>query len=279
MIEQKKNIEIDLIDLLVKSIYVLRANFWAIVFFVGLGTAIGVAYFYTSKKVYQSKMIISSQILTVSYTKILFDNANLYLGEGNFHMLASQFHISEKVARSIRSLNVEPLFEDQSDAKESEKLLITAEVLDIQILPEFQQELITYLENNDFAKIRVEQQKNYLRQMLASVDKEIEDMEAFKTRIYKGDFFKDAKGNVMFDPTTVNSKILELTDKKLNYQNSLAIVNSVQVIDGFTKFERQSRPKLTNSVVSGFFAGLGMAALFLTFKAINKLLMKAEMAH
>ena len=43
------------------------------------------------------------------------------------------------------------------------------------------------------------------------------------------------KGNVMFDPTIVNSKIVELTKEKITLQNNLALVNSVQVIEGFFK--------------------------------------------
>ena len=36
----------------------------------------------------------------------------------------------------------------------------------------------------------------------------------------------------MFDPTVVNSKILELTKEKINLQNQFTLANSVQVIEG-----------------------------------------------
>ena len=52
--------------------------------------------------------------------------------------------------------------------------------------------------------------------------------------------FREAKGNVMFDPTIVNSKIVELTKEKITLQNSLALANSVQVVEGFSRFERPS---------------------------------------
>ena len=48
----------------------------------------------------------------------------------------------------------------------------------------------------------------------------------------------------MFDPTTVNSKILELTERKNKSSKSVLILaNSVQVIEGFTAFEKPSKPK------------------------------------
>jgi len=272
MPEQKKNDEIDLTELLIKMVKAFKANFWAIVFFVAIGIALGTAYYFTSRKVYQSKMIISSVILTEPFCIALFDNASRYIMEGNSEMLATQFHVSEEVVRKIVSLQVQTVAKGApADAKGSERFLITAEVLDLAILPELQKGIITYLESNDFVKTRVEQNKNYYKQMLVSVEKEIADMEEFKTRIFNGDFFQNAKGNVMFDPTIVNTKILELTEKKINYQNNLEIANSVQLIDSFTRFEKQFRPKLSLALTTGFLAGVGMACAFIFLRFVNKL--------
>jgi len=272
MPDQKKNDEIDVTDLFIKIINVFKANFWAIVLFIAIGIALGTTYYFATRKIYQSQMIISSNILTEPFCMALFNNASRYIDEGNAKMLATQFHISEEVAQQIVSLEVQTVTKGTStDPKGSERFLITAEVLDLKILPELQQGIIAYLESNDFVKTRVEQNKNFFKQMLARVEKEIADMEEFKIRIFKGDFFQNAKGNVMFDPTIVNSKILELTDKKITYQNSLEIANSVQLIDGFTRFEKQIRPKLSLSLTSGFLAGLGMALAFMLIRFVSKL--------
>ena len=277
MVDQKKNDEIDLIDLLLKVVRTFRANFWLIILFFFLGSAFGLAYFFTSKKVFENKMIVSSEILTESYTKTMFENANRYRREGNGRLLAAQFHISEKAAMEIVSLTVEPLTKTEAeDLKESKSLLITVQVFDEQILPELQRGLISYLENNEFAKIRVEHKRTYMKHMLASVEKEIKDLEEFKLRIFRGDFFQSAKGNVMFDPTIVNSKILELKDRKIGYENNLQIVSGIQVIDGFTKFENPSKPKLFSSLLAGSLAGLFIVGLAITFNSIRKLLTMAE---
>ena len=277
MHSQNKNDEIDVTDLVVNSVNSFKKNFWMIVVFVGLGIATGVAYYVMSTKVYESKMIISSKILTESYCQTLFSNANRYIVEGNVQMAAKQLHISESTASKIVSLEVTALTKVQSaDSKESERFLITAEVLDRAILAELQKGIITYLESNDFAKIRVEQNKAYYKQMIATVEKEIADMEDFKTRIFKGDFFQNAKGNVMFDPTAVNTKILELTEKKITYQNSLEIVNSVELIDGFTQFQKQARPKLSLSVTGGLVGGLVLVGAILLVRFLNRLALEGK---
>lgn len=275
MPDQKKNDEIDLVEFFLRAVNTFRANFWLIIFFFLLGSVLGLVYFFSSKRVFENKMIISSGILTESYTKTLFENANRYVREGNKGVLAKQFNISDKAAREINSLKIETLTKAEG---ESERLVIIVEVFDQQILPELQRGLIHYLENNDFAKIREEQKKSYLKQMLSSVEKEIKDMEEFKIKIFSGDFFRSNKGNVMFDPTTVNSKILELIEKKISYQNNLEIVNSVQVIDGFTQFEKPTRPRLSLSLMSGALVGLFFVGLLIAFKSIRKLLSMAEAA-
>ena len=80
----------------------------------------------------------------------------------------------------------------------------------------------------------------------------------------------------MFDPTTVNSKIVELTEKKINYENNLQLSNSVQVIDGFSEFRKESKPRLNFSLTGGAVFGLFLVGLFFTYKGVQKILTIAE---
>jgi len=280
MAELKTKEDLDLFETFLKAVRIVVLNFWLIVIFFVVGTVIGVALFYTSSKVYESRMIVSSSILTDSYVKVMFENASKYLKQGNSEVLAEQLQISEATARQISSLEIENLSSVLSNSpKENERFLITAEVLDTKILPELQKGLVTYLENNDFVKVRVEQNRALYKEMLTSVEKEIRDMEELKRRISSGDFFQAAKGNMMFDPTTVNSKILELTEKKIGYQNSLQLSNSVQVIDKFTNFKRHSNPKISVLMISGATFGLILAGLIIFYKVVRAVLWETKHAN
>ena len=280
MSDSKKNDEIDLSELFLKAIITVKANFLLILLFFFIGLAVGLAYYLSSRKVFENKMIISSAILTESYGRTLIENTNRYIREGNNAALASQLYITEVEAREINSLKIETLTKSESeDQKESERLLITAEVFDQNVLPKLQHGIVAYFENNEFAKVRVEQNKSYFKEMLARTENEIKDLEQFKFRIFNGDFFQSSKGNVMFDPTIVNSKILELTEKKIGYQNALRLANSVQVIDGFTRFEHQTKPKLSVSLTSGSLVGLFFVGMLIVFKSVRRLLRMAETAN
>lgn len=269
--------DIDLLSLFLKTINIIRSNFWVIVSFFLVGSLLGVSYYYLTNKVYQSSLVISSGILTKSYAEALVENLNRQRRESNIQAITNALNVSEQTARGLNRLRIQGVSEIE-DLKESDKFIITAEVYNPEVFKELQNGLIYYLENNQFVKVRVEQNKNFMKQMLAKMDEEIKDMEAFKEQIISGSFFRNAQGNVMFDPTNVNSKILELTKEKITMQNELELANSVQVIEGFTKYERPVRPRLSVSLISGSFVGLIFVSILIAFKSVRRILQMADAA-
>jgi hypothetical protein len=267
--------EVDLMELFLKGINIIRANFWMIVLFFLAGIALGLFSYYTSRKMYENKMVVSSGIMTKSYTKNLIDRLNRHKRESNIKAISSLLGVSDSTVKELGFISLENISQSDGD-KESDRFIITVDVFNQDILPELQEGLVRYLENNEFAKIRVEQNKSYLKQMISKVEEEIRELEELKKNISNGTFFQTVKGNIMFDPTTVNSKILELTKERITLQNSLALVNSVQVIEGFTKFDRPTKPKLSVSLIAGAMIGLFISGMFIAFKSIRRLLRMAD---
>lgn len=276
MYNQKKQDEIDLMNVFLKGINIVRENFWSILIFFVLGVIVGLIHYYNSKAVYENKLVISSEILTKSFCQKLIQTTNKYREESNFKALAAQLRISESQAREIVSLKIEDLLEF-NDLKEQTAFLITARVHNQEILPDLQKGLIQYLEDNDFVKIRVEQNKRLFEQTISKLTEEIKSIETLKLKISSGDFFRGS-GNIMFDPTTVNSKILELTKEKISLENKLALVNSVQIIEEFTPFQRPSSPQLSVSLASGCSIGLFFVGVLIAFKSLRRILRMAEAA-
>jgi hypothetical protein len=274
MPDPKNNDEIDLMEFLLKTINIVKANFWLIVIFFILGSTLGIGYFYSAKKVFESKMIINSDILTESYGKVLFDNLNRHRKERNLAALHTLLNIPESKVSAFSSIGVEKL--DETEVTESNRFLITAMVFDWEILPSLQAGIVNFLEKNEYVKVRVEQNKDALKKSILETDRELQDLRDFKARIFNGDFFERARGNVMFDPTIVNSKILEFTEKKIKLENELQLSNSVEVIVGFTTFNRHTSPKLSLSLVAGAGVGLCFVFLLIAFKSVRKLMSMAD---
>src|SRR5689334_19197487 len=124
----RPNDEIDLIDLFLKAVLTIRNNFWLILIFFVIGLGLGLVSYWTTKKQYESKMIISSNILTTSYAKILFDNANNHMADGDYDVLAKDLRIPREDAQQIASLQIENLSKTEgNELKESDRYLITAD--------------------------------------------------------------------------------------------------------------------------------------------------------
>lgn len=267
--------EIDLVELLLKAVNTFRINFWLIAAFFVVGAGLGVSYFMTAQKQYESKMIISSSILTDSYATVLFDNINGHIGDGEYKLLSGILHLDEDQARQVSRISIQSL-KAAGEEKENDRYVITARVYDQVVLPALQQGVLFFLKNNEFVKIRDEQKRVYLEEMISSVNRELGDLQRFKADIQNGKFFGDAKGNVMFDPTSVNTKILDLTEKKLEFENQLAISSSVHLIEGFSVFKHHASPKLLAALASGAFLGLFAVGVLIAFKSIRRMLQIAE---
>ncbi len=132
--------------------------------------------------------------------------------------------------------------------------------------------MISLFENNEFVKKRIIQKKDFLTKTISKLEQEINDLEVLKADVYSGAFFKKANGNAEFDPTTINTVILELTKEKITAQHDLELANSVHVVEGVVKYQRHSKPKLSLSLVAGSTVGLFFVGLLLAFKSIKSLL-------
>jgi hypothetical protein len=274
---EKKNGEIDLLNLLLQFVNLVRENFWLILTFFLIGAGLGSASYFTARKVYENKMVISSEILTRPYAEISIDRISTYLGEGNREAIAKDLKLSPEIVEELSDFSIESLTESE-DPKEADRFILTAETYSQEVLPDLQKALVAYFENNEFVKIRVDHNKKLYTQMISKVETEIRDMEGWKQKIMSGAFFQNANG-VIFDPTTINSKIIDLTKERISLENSLALVNSVQVIEGFTPFQKPTKPKLSISLISGATIGLVFVLIFLGLKSIRKLLQMADIAN
>lgn len=276
--EAKNSDEIDLLDVMATVAWAIRRNFMLLMILTIAGFAIGFAASFVVKKQYESKMIVSTDILTFSYVEKIVSTLNELIGENNAAEIQKRLNTSPEVVAKLLNLSVEMLIRNKQDAPESEKvdLVITAKTLDNDILLELQTGLLKYLTNHDYVRVRVEQRKNFFTTLIAEIDKEIASLEQMKTKIHSGEFFQGTKGNINFDPTTVNSKIIELSKTKLEYTNSLQLVESVQVIEPFTPHYKPVSGRMVRSSVLAGLVGLFLGLMIVALKGLDKAIKKHQ---
>ncbi len=271
--------EIDLLELLAKIVITIKSNILSIIVAFVIGSILGLCYYQFVPRTYESSMLISSGILTESYSKNLVSDINKLIKEKNLTKVSTRLGITQQEANMLGKLEIKSAIEKSDGIKEQEKsyLTIIGQSSDNSIWPSLQTGLINFFESNDYVKIRVDQNRKYYTQIIEKIDKELIDLQELKTNISSGKMSQSSKDNlVLFDPTTVNTKILELNKEKIGLQNALETVNSVQLVEGFTTFKKPVSPKLSISLVAGASVGLFLVALLIGFKSLRKIVQLSE---
>lgn len=269
--------EIDLLELIVRFTNLVSKNLILIVVFlvIGLGTSLWV--YYTSQKVYESKMIVYSDILTESSTK-LADNIKELIRDGNLNVVGEKLNLSPEEAMHLKDIEIEKALENIAASPEEQQRLfmeVTVEVTDNSILPKLQEGIINFIQNNDFVKVRVEQRKKNYRELIDKIKGEIQKLEAVKEKIGSGTFNPQG-GTLFLEPSNPFSETVELYTKQLEYEEKLELVNSVQLVQGFVPHNRPSKPKLSIALGLGIFSGILLAAGIIFLRFVQKLAQKSS---
>lgn len=270
---QEKRNEIDIKDLFFQFAFIIKREIKLIIILLIAGMIVGISYAFFSKKVYESKMVLHSGLLSFAFTSEILDNLNLLILEKNDQALSETLKIPLESAQKLVRFEVKSLIEDKfNPLKEVEKntLVIKVRTLDRGQFPQIQDALINYFENNAFVKIRIEQKRELYREMIKKVNSEIADLQELKNKLYKGEYLQNMKGNLMFDPTTVNSKIIELSRENINTQHGLILADNIQVINGFTAVVQPVWPRKSILAVLGGALGIALALSIIFIKIVTR---------
>lgn len=252
--KQTHHEDIDLVELLAKSIRALRRHIVLISICLGLTIGLAVWLWFAAARVYESRMIIYSSILTESYCLELAENLNALVRDHNHRLLADRLGITEKQAAAIRKVTMKGALEGALQEADRLVIVVTVRTLDNAILPDLQEGIIKYIAENDFVKIRIDEKKRTYNELIARVGEEIEKLEAVKQRMLQGPY-ASSSGMVMMNPSEAYSRTVELVKQKLALEESLRLVNSVQLVEGFIPLHRPVSPKLPVLLAAALVAG------------------------
>lgn len=269
--------EIDLIELTIKIAKFFKKQRWVFIIFILMGVSIGLLYHFTKPSVYQSKMILQSDILTESYSNRVTESFSSLIKEKNWKMLASRLSMTEADAASIKKIEI--IFIKNEDAKEgiarqgviykntNNNIIVNAEVYNTEITAKLQDGIVSFLQNIDFVKIRVKQRQIYYSNLVAKIKEEINSLDSLKDKLFQGKpvYAKGAEIMVV-DPSKIHTEIIDLTKQKLEYENSLELVESIQVVEGFAVFNRVTTPRLSVVLIAGVVGGFFLGLLFICFQ-------------
>jgi hypothetical protein len=264
--------EIDLIELAVKILRFFQHYFFLFLISISLGAGIGAGLYFIVPDVYVSKMVIQSDILTESYSDRIAESIDNLIGEQNYLLLSQRLALTPAEARDLQSIKIESVKKTKEEDKEESIFIVTADVLDKTIIPKLQDGIINYLRSNEFVKIRVKQRIVYYEKLIASVGEEIKSLDTLKQKLLSGKpiYGKSTGEMMLIDPTNIYNQIINLKRQQLDYQHALELANSIQLVEGFTIYEKPAEPKLSVAIAVGFALGFFSALGIIFFRWLLK---------
>lgn len=262
--------EIDLEKIFFSVINILKRRFYFIVFFGSIGLLFGLAYYFLKAPVYQSTMSVSSGILTGKNSSNMINTLQLLIEEGSYEKLSERLRISPQQAQKLAGITVTSigLTEAEEELENVNTFRVQVHVTDNTILDTLEVSLIDYLEDNRFIKRRTDLRRENLKLLISRLKVEMQDLDSLKNKV-NNTLNTELEGSnvIIMDPVNVYREAIGLYQKELDLQTELALIDNIQIIEGFTEFNKPINPRVRH-IAYGLLAGIFVGLLFIIFVEI-----------
>lgn len=275
MTTEKRNDEIDLIEVFLNIYIFFKKHFWFFTIAVVIGAILGYSTKFFSKEHFESSTLINSYTVSDNILIKHIDNIQSIIGDNNISYLSERMEIDSTNLRSVNSLTAEIVYDEKDDKKSLGFVKVTVNVDNNEILKHLNQGITNYLEKEPFIQneisLFIENNKN----LIEEIDKQIAKIEALQEKLIhtaqsKGDV------NIYNDQNSFQDELLGLIKEKQNREKFLQFATPYRIIQDFIIYQKPIRKTKTYTVV-GAFAFFMLALFYLIIRNINNTLKEKEL--
>jgi hypothetical protein len=261
--------DIDLLLLIERCVLFFRKYKWTFIIATIAGVVLGTGFYFSLSKVYKSRLIAHSFMLTNQEEIEIVDNWNELLKKKEYTALASAFHCPENILHPLKKIKAEEIQKVFTPSNPN-GFSIEVTVTDNAILPELQKGIIYGLENSEYVRERTAIKRANLQELINKTSHEIMKLDSTKEtmeRIINGQ--GPSSPSLIIDGSSVNRQLIEMNEKLLYFKESLQFSNAVQVLQSFSRFKQPAGPKLVVWLFIGLLVCLSLAWLYTLFHSIS----------
>ncbi len=263
--------EVDLMQVVQSGVRYVKSYWTLFLLSVTLGTLGGLAAYHLLPPTYRVTMIADSRILSSMEVMSIVESWQELLKKKEWHALAQRLHVSDAVAGQVGKLEADLVNQKMvGSSPDDDPFLITAHVKDNRILEDLQAGMIHSLENNKYVRERVAVKKQNFDSLRRQINSQITDLNSLKGSLRR--LVENGGGNAgafLTDPASINEIIVTLYEKRLSIDENLRFIDDIQVIEGFTRFDKPDSPKLSICLLVGFAAGLLVAIAIVAIRGVQ----------
>jgi hypothetical protein len=262
--------DIDLLVLLERSILFFRRYKWLFTISIVLAIGFGGYRYLSLPKVYDSRMVVHSYILSNQEHVEIIDNWNNLLKRHEYTAMAEIFNCPEDFVRKIKKIEATEI-QKVFTATNPSGFYIDVNVTDNSMLPELQKKIVYGIENGEYVKNRITFKKERIKEMINEIKGEIVKFDSTKAEMEKIISGKERpSSSLIIDGSNINRQWIDMNEKLLFFQEELNFTNGIQVLQGLSKFNKPIGPKLLVSIILGLILFLPIAYIIALVSSVKK---------
>ena len=267
--------DIDLINIVERAFLFFRRYRVAFIIAIVAGIALGCFRYYTSGKIYKSRLILHSSFLTNLEEIEIITYWNELLKRDEYKALAQSFNCDEILLRDVVSIEGSEILKNYS-ASNPNGFYIDARIKNNAILPGLQKALVYGLNNTEYVKQRLSLRKKDVETLIDKVTVEIQKLDSLKKSIETVITSNEKNAtSLIFNIPGVNKEFIDMNEKLLNYREELQFSSSgIQVLQSFVPLNTPVSISLKVMILLGILFCLFIAVISTIVHSVSQRLKK-----
>jgi hypothetical protein len=262
--------DIDLLLLIERAILFFTRYKWVYIIATAAGLALGTYFYFSLGKIYQSRMVVHSFLLTNQEEIQIVNNWNDLLKKKEYTALAQTFHCPEDLLYRLKRIKADEIQKVYTPANPN-GFIVEVNVTDNSILPELEKGFIYGFENIPYVKEKVDAKKADYQELIEKTSQEIKKLDSTKRTVENiiGGTGRSSS-SLIVNGSSLNSELIEMNEKLLSYKEALQFSGAVQVFQSFSQFKQPVGPKLLPWLIIGLILCLSLAFVYSLFSAVRR---------
>ena len=267
--------DIDLINIVERAFLFFRRYQVVFIIAIMVGVALGCFRYYTSGKIYKSRLILHSSFLTNLEEIEIITYWNELLKRDEYKALAQSFNCDESLLHEVVSIEGSEILKNYS-ASNPNGFYIDARIKNNAILPGLQKALVYGLNNTEYVKQRLSLRKKDVETLIDKVTVEIQKLDSLKKSIETVITSKEQNAtSLIFNIPGVNKEFIDMNEKLLNYREELQFSSSgIQVLQSFVPLNTPVSISLKVMILLGILFCLFIAVISTIVHSVSQRLKK-----
>jgi hypothetical protein len=267
MTAEKRNDEIDLIEVFFNTYIFFKRKFWYLFIATIIGAGLGYSTKFYAKPHFESSMIIESYTISNELLSEYIEKFQELLKDKNYNFLQKETGLTIEELRSIREITTDIPFDDKKK-EELGYVIVKVKCIHNTVLNKLSQGILNFVGNETYVIDEIDNFKIKNTAIIDHITKEIKNLQPDNSKSSRN-FKEENKINVFNNDEFFYNELIFLLEQKFDREKELQFAVPFRVIEDFTVYLRPVKKSTTYSVAGGLLLWF-LTLIVILIRRINK---------